>query len=220
MTYPNAANGVGKLFTAQILLIIAAILGAVSAVVSAAVTINNMGNADNLGAFVSTGLTGLLAVGIIALAFLVIYIIAFIIQLIGLAKAGKDENMIKIAFILTLVNLLLTIVAAVLSSSAPTASSVLRLAVTVIQVLINVLTIMGISNLAGSLGNEKIVRSGKVLIVIVLITQILGAVLNFVAQKALAVAGVMALISLVLMLIGYIMYLIFLSRSKKFLATA
>ena len=156
MTYPNAANGVGKLFTAQILLIIAAILGAVSAVVSAAVTISNMGNADNLGAFVSTGLTGLLAVGIIALAFLVIYIIAFIIQLIGLAKAGKDENMIKIAFILTLVNLLLTIVAAVLSSSAPTASSVLRLAVTVIQVLINVLTIMGISKLAGSLdGNAQ-----------------------------------------------------------------
>ena len=223
MTYPNAANGVKKLFTAQILFLISSIAGVIAAVITAATSVSKVVNAvgsQDLEAGVSSVFGGLVAAGSIGIVYVVIMIVALIIQIIGLAKAGKDENMIKLAFILTLVELLVKIISAVATFSAPTLSSVLSLAASVLQIVVSILIILGISKLAISLGNERIAKSGKVLIAIVLITQILSAIISFIIARALVAAGVMAVIAVVLSIIGYIMYIVFLGRAKNFLATA
>jgi len=92
MTHENARAGFKNLFTAEVLAIIAVVI-------------------DTVGVLLTLiPAAGLVIYGVVQIVSIVLVVIAFIMQLVGLSKAGKDEPMIKSAFVGTLIALIVTII--------------------------------------------------------------------------------------------------------------
>lgn len=168
MSFPNAYKGVKKLFIAEILAIISALLVLVSAVLAAVGKNNEPMIAAAGGLLLATG---------------IIFIIVFIIQLVGLHQGGKDEPQIKIAFMLTIFSVLLSLVATILSSINGVAvlgeiARYVRIAVDIATVIALEYTLFGIAHLAKRLGNEKMERFGRTLAWIVCILFVISIVMD------------------------------------------
>ena len=113
MRFPNAYNGVKKIFSAEILHLVAVILMAVGLVtaVIAGVVGTAVGDAAELteGEFVVTvgGIIG--AVSILAVGG-ILALIAFILQIVGVGQAMKDESYFKTAFIFIFVSVIFEVI--------------------------------------------------------------------------------------------------------------
>ncbi|MBR6444693.1 MAG: hypothetical protein IKS63_04625 [Firmicutes bacterium] len=213
MTYPNAYSGVKKIFLAQILILIAAVLS----VVVAGTGISEVQNSTS--AQIGTGT--LVAAGGISIVIAVISIVAFIINLVGLSQAGKDERNFKTAFILTIIGLIIAIVSGFASASG--FADIFELAGKIINMLIIVFVIYGVVALATKLNDEKLVRKGKSLLVMITVLLLISVVMGVIGSIAgdhtgdgakIAIAAV-ALVASIAAIVAYIMYLTLLARAKK-----
>ena len=155
MKFPNASQGVKKLFTSEILNIIAGFLlfiGAIGAAIAAAGAMS-AANQDSL----TVGQTAaLLGGGAITAVFmfggLVISIIAYIMMIVGLNNARKDDSNFNTAFIFVFVSLILSVISSFIPGVfGQLLSSISQLATMFITVYI----ILGIRSLAIQLGNRQ-----------------------------------------------------------------
>ena len=111
MKFPNAANGVKKLFTAEILQIIAAVALAAAAIMSL-VMLANAAN-ENAGATLGFGAGTL----VFSIGGAVVSLISFILTIVGLVKASKDDNGFKTALAFIILAVVATIVGSCFQSS-------------------------------------------------------------------------------------------------------
>lgn len=105
MRFPNAAAGVKKIFTAEILALIGAIatvIGTISALIAVAAAANN----STGGTAVAGGASVIFLLGAGVLG-----IIAFIMNIIGINSAAKDEASFKTALICVIVGIAGTAIA-------------------------------------------------------------------------------------------------------------
>lgn len=217
MRFPNAANGVKKLFTAEILSLIstvAMIIAICLAVVAAAGS-----NAQNVT-------SGTIAAGmgtiILMAAAAVLVIIAGILALIGLIQASKDEVAFKTALIATIISLVAAVIMGIFSRYS-VVQSICQCIQNIMSVVVTVFVIQGIINLAGRLKEREIAAKGKTLMTILIVIFALAFVASLISAifggaLASTIAGIIALVALVLDLIGYIIYLTLLAKAKKMLA--
>lgn len=217
MRFPNAANGVKKLFTAEILSLIstfAMIIAVCLAVVAAAGS-----NAQNIT-------SGTVAAGmgtiILMAAAAVLAIIAGILALIGLIQASKDEVAFKTALIATIISLVAAVIMGIFSRYS-VVQSICQCIQNIMSVVVTVFVIQGIINLAGRLKEREIAAKGKTLMTILIVIFALAFVASLISAifggaLASTIAGIIALVALVLDLIGYIIYLTLLAKAKKMLA--
>ena len=110
MTFPNGYQGVKKLFTAEILQLICAgclILTGIAFLIGA-------------GAAAAGSGSGALTLDVFGMIFLiatiVLPLIAYIISLVGLHQAAKDDENFRIAFIFAIIGLVLTVVAGIVNA--------------------------------------------------------------------------------------------------------
>ena len=220
MTFPNAYEGVKKIFTAQILEIIASVV-AVAAGIAAAVFIA-AANSDAAGAAIGSG-TGMLVFGLGAS---VLGIIALILTLVGLKRAGIDEDSFRQGFITAIIVLALKIAYGILSSVAGTTifdDMVLGIA-NILEVGVTMYVIRGIGNLAEQLGDYDMTKKGNNLFLVYAIILVISTILRFVGSivsansVAAIVAAVIAIIAGIGSVVAYIIYLVYLSQAKKMLS--
>ena len=208
MRFPDAHAGIKKIFTAEILALIAILLAGIGTI-AAAVAAAGVAAQENGVAAVSVGgmAIALLAAGIIA-------IIAFIMNLVGLAQAGKDEKQyIHTAFICTIIGLICSVIATVLSAS--TFGSILKTVSDVMSIISILFVCKGIMVLAEQLNDEGVAsfaNKAQWLIAIVYAVGVIVSVLP--VSKAVAVIAVIAVI---LKLVSVICYLVLLARAKTML---
>ena len=210
MKFPNAFAGVKKLFTAEILTLIA---GACALFTSlfAITTIGAVGEGSGTGV-----LAGLGGTAIFGIATAVLAILGFIFMMIGLSTAGKDEPYFKTAFIFAIVG----VVATALGAFVPGVfGEIIKIVSRVSEIFVTFYAIYGIINVATKLGDEALVKKGKAIItmiicvyVLVLIAQILS---EFVFTAATVGAVVCSILASVLAIVEYIIYLTLLARAKK-----
>lgn len=217
MRFPNAASGVKKLFTAEILSLIstlAMIIAVCLAVVAAAGS-----NAQNVT-------SGTIAAGmgtiILMAAAAVLALIAGILALIGLINASKDEIAFKTALIATIISLVAAGIMGIFSRYS-VVQSICQCIQNIMSVVVTVFVIQGIINLAGRLKEREIASKGKTLMTILIVIFALAFVASLISAifggaLASTIAGIIALVALVLDLIGYIIYLTLLAKAKKMLA--
>lgn len=217
MRFPNAASGVKKLFTAEILSLIstlAMIIAVCLAVVAAAGS-----NAQNVT-------SGTIAAGmgtiILMAAAAVLAIIAGILALIGLINASKDEIAFKTALIATIISLVAAVIMGIFSRYS-VVQSICQCIQNIMSVVVTVFVIQGIINLAGRLKEREVAAKGKTLMTILIVIFALAFVASLISAifggaLASTIAGIIALVALVLDLIGYIIYLTLLAKAKKMLA--
>lgn len=221
MRFPNGFKGVSKVFTAEILGLIANVLVAVIAGVGVA-SLAAMASEDTM----ESGFAGLGVSLILTIVVSILLIIALILRLVGLSQAGKDETAFRTAFIMSIFVLVLVIVNAILSATVGQ-NSIMDEVVDVVQRIFNIivifLVISGVQNFAVRLGNEKMLNRGSSVAWLIALPYILAAIANilvliFKNNEAMAnFAAIMALVAGVLSIIGSIVYVVYLGQAKKML---
>ena len=203
MKYPNAANGVKKIFTAEILTLIAGLCSFVGAVLMLVALISGTSAAETSSdaAAASAIITGVVSTPFI-IAAAVLGIIAFILNIVGIGKASKDEPAFKIAFYAVFANIVIAVISAIFSGNS--------FVVSLMQTLSSVAT------------DHEMDDKGRTLFMIILVVLLIEFAASmtatiFHAFAGSVVAAVLLLIATVLSLIQYILYLSYLAKAKKML---
>lgn len=212
MKFPNAYNGVKKLFTAEIL----SLIGIIALAIAAFAGLFTMGAVEAEEKMIGAASLGVAAV--FAIAGGVLAIIALIFEIVGLTAGSKDEAFFKTALSFAVTGVVVQALASFVS-----AEIVQRFAntfVPVARVLLTYYVISAISALAKKLHDDGMVQRAKGVITIVYVTfgvTILAQVLSqfVVTGKA---ADVIELIGYALEIVQFIVYLSYLSSAKKMLA--
>lgn len=220
MRFPNAAKGVKKIFTSEILTIAAYICLAVAAVLMVfAIAAGKAG--DETGLSIAGG--SILGVGILMIAWLVLAIIAFIMNLVGIINASHDEANFKSALLFLILGIAASCTSAAFASSNGLLSSLMYTLSTLMTLFVTIFVISGCVRLADSLNRGDVSTKGsnvlKLIIVIKIIELTVSLISTFMGGMVASVtAAVLFVVAIVLSIVQYFMYLSFLSKSKKMLA--
>ncbi len=216
MKFPNAKKGISKIFTAEILNLIAVVAGVITiilvfALAGASDSKNDAGVAASGISLVLTSIvTGVSAV------------IAVILMIIGTIQSARDEVSFKAIIYLTIFNVIVLVIASIFSQNTflGSLSSVISNAVSFVCSL---LVILGIGNLAAQCHDEKVIlKCGsqfRIILwigIVALLTRFFAIFIESMAAKALVI--VLLALSLILSVVQYFMYLSLLSSAKKMLA--
>ena len=211
MKFPNAYNGVKKLFTAEILALIG-IVALIIAVFAGLVPTEAAKMEETAVGAVSLSVTAIfgLAGGVLA-------IIAFILEIIGLNAGGKDEPLFKTALSFAVAGVVVQALASFVSSEI--VQEFANTFVPVANVMVIYYVVSAISALASKLLDKEMVRNAKTVITIAYVTfgvQVLAKVLSqfVITGKA---AEVIDLVGLALAIVQAVAYLSYLSKAKKML---
>ena len=220
MTFPNAAKGIKALFIGEILALISAISIACSIIFSKPVV-----SGEEVVDFAATG--GEITMVVILLSVGgIIAIVAYIMQLVGIAKAAKDEEAFKGALYLILFSILFSIAGAVLAYVFPTnnlLSGVGTVGTNIIEILVTFLIIGGIGTLGAKLNDATLQEKAAKLLRIILTVIVLRLIANFVIllfKESIAevIVTILGIVILVFTLVQYIAYLSLLATAKNTLA--
>ena len=218
MTYPNAADGVKKMFKAQLIEILGTVFLALAAIFTIMLSSSEKaGAANDADSFLAV----MMIVSIVAFSGLMI--VAAVMHLIGLVRAGRDERAFRTALFAVFINLIFIVTGMVFSGlKNGTVSSLMNLFSTIMDMIAFIFVIQGIRNLAIELGNDKLDRMGDNIFKIILAVLVLEFIANIIVlisggHTSGIVAGVVYLIAAILSFVQYIIYLIFLARGVKML---
>lgn len=227
MRFPNAAKGVKKIFTAEILKLISYICLIAAALfvigVIASTNIDQIESDDiasvlnGLPAGVIGGFFG--AIGL-ALIFGILLAVAFVVNLLGCINARHDDENFKTALFFLIVSVVFAIASVFVMSNG--FGSILYSLATLSDTLATIFVIAGGVRLADQLNRGDISKKGtnvlKLIIVIEAISFVAGFITTFLRGSATMVAAIILFMAtLILSFVKYIMYLSFLSKTKKML---
>nr|WP_316624292.1 hypothetical protein [uncultured Ruminococcus sp.] len=218
MRFPNAASGVKKIFTAEILALISEILLIIAGfmVVVALAATNTNGNE-------SLALGTLAGFAIFGFGATVIAVIAFILKIVGISQASKDENSFKTAIICLIIGIVGSLVYSIFQTSSPTVASIGNLIYQLMNLFVTIFVISGIIKLADQLNDGVVSAKGSTLLKLITVIYALTIIANIIVlilggYAVSIVAAIIYLIALILTVVQYIMYLVYLANAKKMLA--
>ena len=217
MQFPNAHKGVSQIFKAEILALITAILGVIAAIAAAAA----IAASETEGAAEAAG-AALIGAGGLALVMGVLAIISFILLILGIKNAAKDEGDFSRAMMWLLLGIVGAVVASAFSSSG-IAQDIGTIVKDVGHLLSTFYIITGVLHLAERRHNVEEINRGNKLIRLILGAYVIVIILEIIqvlAGKSSAgttISGVLAIIAAVVLVVAYVMYLKFLSRARKML---
>ena len=211
MQFPNALEGVKKIYKAEILALISAAVGVV------AVIIMLIGAIGESAGGVAGGAVLLIAVAVLA-------VISFILNLVGLNKAKLDDDNFKTAFIITIVGIIASVVLGA-AKEGSFLSTIGESASDICSFLVTWFVCTGIISLADKLGDSEMNARGTkarsylmVTWVITIVLSIIGNILESSESGAVAViALILSLVGAVLEVVVYILYLKLLSKARGML---
>ena len=222
MKFPNVAKGVKRIYTAEVINLIATICLIVAAVLIVVAVAGGKLAAGNTGAALLGG--GMIGAAVCALAWFVLSIIGFIMKLVGIVNASKDEASFKSALVFLIVSIVVSVVSAILmANSVGVAGNLLYTFAQLLEVFITIFVIAGGVKLADLLNRGDIGRKGTNVLKIIIVVNVLMLIANLVSSfmggiAASVVAGVLLIVALVLEVVQYFLYLSFLGKTKKMLA--
>lgn len=215
MKFPNAAKGISKIFTSEILALIAAIATGVATIL--AVVMYASAKTNSTAGTAASGI-GMLVLGLGASVLLVI---ALILKIVGVVQTSKDEDSFKMIIYLTIFTLIVAVVAAIFSRVTflyNIANAVSAIGGFVTTLLI----ILGIGNLGVQVGNDEVIdkcsSQFKLILgigIVTLLARFFCIFLPTIPAQGIVIA--LAVVALVLNIIQYILYLSLLSKAKKML---
>ena len=170
MKFPNAAKGVKKLFSAEILYLLSVILIGVVSVITVIIN-NKMTNVSNAVAVLI--LVGFIAGGVLA-------VIAFILQIVGLVQASRDERAFKGVILLTVFGIIVSVIGAFFSKDSfiNSLSTTINSVVSVISII---LIILGIGNMSLQLERQDMIERGGRIIRIIVWLAIISIIMNLIS---------------------------------------
>ena len=205
MKFPNAAKGISKIFTSEILALIAAIATGVASILAAVMYASAKTN-STAGAAASG--IGMLVLGLGASVLLVI---ALILQIVGVVQTSRDEDSFKMIIYLTIFTLIVAVVAAIFSR-VTFLNNIANAVSAIGSFVTTLLIILGIGNLGVQVGNDEVIdkcsSQFKLILgigIVALLARFFCIFLPTVPAQGIVIA--LAVVALVLNVIQYILYL-------------
>ena len=209
MRFPNAYKGVVKILIGEILQLVSAVFLAFFSVLSIGAALASAVSDQMDAAKLQIGQ----AVTIVGLIGLLLLIVGYILNIVGLWQAAKDEKYtFRVAFYAVLALLALSIVTGILVGLGFSAD-ICNLLNRVLSIALFVFTVGGIRSLAGSLKRRDMVTFGKVILIIIVAITLCSAVLAVIPS----LDGILGIVSFVLVLISAVLYLVYLFKARKML---
>ena len=162
MTFPNAFHGVKKVFTAEILKLIGAACLLIAAVL--AVLAASAATSGSEGGAVASGL----GASILLVAAAVLPIIGFIMNLVGLNQAGRDDEYFHTAFIVAIFALIIRVISGIftlLNVGGGVADNIATFISGICEIIVFVLVVNGVLSLADRLHKSDIFGTATKLII-------------------------------------------------------
>lgn len=219
MQFPNAAKGVKKIYTAEILELIAA-LAILLTTILGAVTLASM-SAESAGGLIAGGL-GFAVFGIGAL---VLSIIAFFMQLSGINAAKLDEPLFKNALIALVVGIVLQVVNGLIGDGL--VKDLCGALAYACDMLVTIYIVQGVGSLAEKLNNSEIAEKSKSLVkqleivwIVAIILKAVGGVLTKVSTVSAALIAIIGIAAVVVAIVAYVIFLGLLKKAKAMLEAA
>ncbi len=208
-TYVNAYKGVKKIYYSEVL----AILGAICTVVVAI-----------LGLLTPTETIALVA-GAFGIAAVVVLILGFFLQLLGLEQAGKDHSSFKTAFWVVVFGIVMGIVSGVLQALDDKSYALIGDMMSSVTSLTNILVVMfTITGISALVSDQKFAAQGKricltmaIVYAITFTISILTSVCDNAGDTIKIVFGVLALLAAIVDLVIYINIFFYYRKSLKLL---
>ena len=203
MRFPKGYAGVNKLFASEIINIFSSVMFFVASVF-AVFSSQRIVNPQYLPIIVIP----LIASGLMS-------VVAFILQLVGLGQAKKDDQMFKTAFAFVFVGVAASVVSFM---SGGTLSNIFSNISEVSSLIVSVYTILGIYNFAEKMDNASIMLNAKIAIIIGASAFAVAVILRMVPVFFPRTEYMLDLFVSVTELTAYIIFLICLGRARGMLA--
>ena len=211
MRYPSAAKGIRKIWIAEILGIAMAVLVIVLVFMMAA---NNVDT--SIGGEEAAKIAGpVIGLGICISLLLVA---SYILNLIGISNAAKDEGAFKRALWVLLASMAFGIVASFLQNSNPRISNWLEVPSTLFELVVMIYVLEGIANLARNLGKNDIVDLSvqcRTWLMCALVLSAAAEVFVALGTNGTVLSTTSGIAAALLQIIGYVIYLRVLNRARQ-----
>ncbi len=218
MKFPNAFSGVKKLFAAEILQIIGVVAMGFATVFAVLFSVS-VGTDNSV-----TGIGSLFGLSILLSGGIIVFIIAAILELAGLVKAGRDEESFKYALYMIVIGLIAVIIGSCFQTSNTTIYNICDNVNRIADLVSTIFIIQGVMNLAVNLGDDEMVAKGSSILKVIIgiyAFAIIGSI-TYAILSSFPVFRVISLIcfcvSLLLSFISYVLFIAYLARAKKMLA--
>lgn len=194
MNYPSATSGLKLMLLAQILTIVGAVVTVVGAVLAVATA-------------------GILSIVMLLGSLLVLA--AGILDIVGLYKAGADDQGYRGALIFALIAVVVGVIMGWVDQSG-----ILYALLSIVDSILTFLVVNAVcqttGNLLHSMGKEDLVEKGNTVSKLYLICTVISVVCTLVGAIPILnlLAGLAGIVGGVITLVGYVLYLIFLSNGS------
>lgn len=155
MRYPNADKGIKKIYIAEILGILAAIMAIIMVFVAAANSANATSTEEAVVQAVQSTTIGTPII-ILGVVMMLVMLVSYILNLIGISNAAKDDEGFKKALWVQLGCIVFSVASAILENNNPRPANWLKVPSTLLELVVIIYVLEGIGNLARNLGKSDI----------------------------------------------------------------
>lgn len=214
MKYPNAYKGVSQIYKAELIAILAVICTGIGAILA----IFGVGVADVGSEAVGKGfaITG----GLFVIATAVLMIVSYILNIIGVGNAAKDESGFRSAMIAIIIGIVASIVAGIFSNKE-VVCLLAQLVSKICDIMVFWFCIGGIRNLADKMNDRNIANKADSFTKLIIGIYVAGIVLAIIGSFVKAggfLDGFIDVAGAVCSIIAYLSYLSLLKGARDMLA--
>lgn len=214
MRYPNAFKGVSQIYKAELIAILAVICTGIGAILA----IFGVGVADVGSEAVGKGfaITG----GLFVIATAVLMIVSYILNIIGVGNAAKDESGFRSAMIAIIIGIVASIVAGIFSNKE-VVCLLAQLVSKICDIMVFWFCIGGIRNLADKMNDRNIANKADSFTKLIIGIYVAGIVLAIIGSFVKAggfLDGFIDVAGAICSIIAYLSYLSLLKGARDMLA--
>ena len=210
MEYENSRTGLRKIYKAQFLSIIAAIIGIVSVVVMAILGKAIQSNAEEINNTDLISVLFLIAAGVVS-------IIAFFLNFVGVGKASRDDESFKNALIMLVVGIGASVLSSALQNRLPSLAKYLDYLHDISTLFVSYYVIGGCMSIAEKKKDVNLAATCKTARTFIIVAWIITLVLEFLSGAVSGLIAVLAIVAAICEIVAYIIYLVILSKTLRIL---
>ena len=216
MRFPNAFRGVKKIWLAELLMLLAAVIGIILVVVIAA-------NSTLVGEEVVVNEAAVKTPGaILGIAAALVALVAFVLNLVGLINAKNDDAAFRIALLVTILGIIVSAISAIWSDNTGLVKWMDTLT-TIFSMFASYYVLTGIANLADKIpdaATKSLALKSRTLVEgSFCATAVFKLIISiFKIQDGSTIYTILSIVALILELVSYILYLRALSKGKQMLS--
>ena len=210
MEFENAKIGLRKVYNAQILSIIASIIGIVGTVVMTVLGKAIQSGAENYNSSDIISVIFLIVAGIIG-------IIAFILNFVGIGRTSKDDESFKNALIMLVIAIAASVIGSAIQNRFPGTAKYLDYLHDLATLFVSYYVIGGCMSIAEKKNDVNLAATCKTARTFIIVAWVITIVLEFLSGAVNGFVTAIAIVGGLCEIVAYIIYLVILSKTLKIL---